>query len=334
MTVDPVDFTPLRFSTGALPVRDRLPFWREVVVRKLIKLDVEPLSDTPFKAEATLFSWPGLRTGAWVSVAASWPRRREHVADGDDALAVVINRSGTVTTSQRDRDASLGVGDAVVIQNGEPAVVTHSQGHYESLAVPRTALLPLVANVEDAAMRMIPRDNEALRLLTGYLKLVHEGLPLATPELRQRVVTHVHDLVAMAIGATRDGAAIAAERGTRAARLAAVKADIGAHCGDCHLNLIAVAARQHVTPRYIQRLFEREGVTFSEFVLGQRLIRAHRMLADPRHAGLTISAIAFAAGFGDLSYFYRVFRRRFGATPADARAGQRLEIGSWKARGE
>jgi AraC-like DNA-binding protein len=43
------------------------------------------------------------------------------------------------------------------------------------------------------------------------------------------------------------------------------------------------------------------------------------MLADPRYAGLTISGIAFAVGFGDLSTFNREFRRRFGLTPSDVR---------------
>ena len=66
-------------------------------------------------------------------------------------------------------------------------------------------------------------------------------------------------------------------------------------------------------------MFELEGMTFSEFVLSQRLMRAYRMLLDPRHAGLTISSIAFAVGFGDLSYFNRTFRRRFGMTPSDLR---------------
>jgi len=33
-----------------------------------------------------------------------------------------------------------------------------------------------------------------------------------------------------------------------------------------------------------------------------------------------ITAVAYDVGFGDLSYFYRVFRRRFGATPSDIRA--------------
>jgi len=55
-------------------------------------------------------------------------------------------------------------------------------------------------------------------------------------------------------------------------------------------------------------------------VLGQRLARAHRLLTDPRRTERTLTAIAFEVGFSDLSYFNRAFRRRFGATPSDARA--------------
>jgi AraC-like DNA-binding protein len=72
-----------------------------------------------------------------------------------------------------------------------------------------------------------------------------------------------------------------------------------------------------VTPRYIHKLFENEGLTFSSFVLGQRLSRAHRMLSDPRFADRNISTVAFDVGFGDLSYFNRTFRRRYVATPTD-----------------
>jgi AraC-like DNA-binding protein len=34
-------------------------------------------------------------------------------------------------------------------------------------------------------------------------------------------------------------------------------------------------------------------------------------------------AHAFAAGFGDVSYFYRAFRRRYGMLPSDVRAQAR-----------
>jgi AraC-like DNA-binding protein len=55
-------------------------------------------------------------------------------------------------------------------------------------------------------------------------------------------------------------------------------------------------------------------------VLTQRLARAYRRLSDARFAHRPVSAIAYEAGFGDLSYFNRTFRRTYGATPSDVRA--------------
>jgi AraC-like DNA-binding protein len=66
-----------------------------------------------------------------------------------------------------------------------------------------------------------------------------------------------------------------------------------------------------------------EGTTFTDYVLGQRLARAHRRLIDPRRDGEKISAVAFDSGFGDVSYFNRVFRRHYGAAPSDVRARAR-----------
>jgi len=40
-----------------------------------------------------------------------------------------------------------------------------------------------------------------------------------------------------------------------------------------------------------------------------------------------IGAIALRVGFGDLSYFNRTFRRRYGMTPSDARAQARNGFG-------
>ena len=70
----------------------------------------------------------------------------------------------------------------------------------------------------------------------------------------------------------------------------------------------------------MQALFEDESATFSQFLLGERLARVHRMLGDPLHLARPISAIAYDAGFGDLSHFNRAFRRRYGATPSEIRA--------------
>jgi len=78
-----------------------------------------------------------------------------------------------------------------------------------------------------------------------------------------------------------------------------------------------------VTPRYLQKLFERGGGTFSTFLLSQRLARARRLLTDPKFSSHQVSSIAYDVGFGDLSYFNRCFRQRYGATPRDIREAHR-----------
>jgi len=105
----------------------------------------------------------------------------------------------------------------------------------------------------------------------------------------------------------------------RAARLAAIKADIERHITDGSLSVAALAARHHISERYLHKLFEDEELTYSRFVLDRRLALAYRKLRQPRSGGRTISSIAHDAGFGDLSYFNRTFRRRYGITPSDAR---------------
>ena len=85
------------------------------------------------------------------------------------------------------------------------------------------------------------------------------------------------------------------------------------------LTVATSAARHGVTPRYVHKLFEDDGRTYSQFVLDVRLERAWEELRGPCAATRTVAAIAGSVGFGDLSYFNRTFRRRYGMTPTEAR---------------
>ena len=161
----------------------------------------------------------------------------------------------------------------------------------------------------------------------NYVQMALRSHRLTDPELRRRFTTHVHDLAALALGATRDASEMARGRGLRAARLSAIKGDIIGRLDEEGLAVTGIARRHGVTPRYIQMLFESEGTTFTEYVLEQRVKDANRRLADPGRDERTISAIAFDVGFGNLSYFNRVFRNRFGMTPSNARRAGRNSTG-------
>ena len=181
-------------------------------------------------------------------------------------------------------------------------------------------LSPLVADLEGAYGRGIPANNPALRLLVTYVGILEEAGTFAVPELRRQVVAHIHDLIALAIGATRDAAEIANNRGGRAARLRAIKEDIANCLDQPELSVATIAARHRIKPRWVQRLFEGDDTTFTEYVLAQRLVHAHRLLTDPRRASQKISTISLDAGFGDLSYFNRAFRQHYGVAPSELRA--------------
>jgi AraC-like DNA-binding protein len=191
---------------------------------------------------------------------------------------------------------------------------------FASIGVPRKVMAALVPGLEDTLVRPMRPGTGVLQLLMRYLGIFDDEQALRTPELCRAASTHIHDLCALAIGATRDAAEIAEGRGVRAARLRAIKADVVQNLRDGSVSAAALAQRHGVTARYIHRLFESDGTTLSKFVLGQRLARVHRMLADPRQDHRLIATLAYEAGFGDLSTFNRDFRRHFGATPSDVRA--------------
>jgi AraC-like DNA-binding protein len=116
-----------------------------------------------------------------------------------------------------------------------------------------------------------------------------------------------------------DAAHVAKARGFRTARLNAVKSAILVNLASPGLSIEQVASGLRMSPRYIQMLFHDEETTFSEFVVGQRLAQAWRVLADQRFDDRSITSVAFDCGFGDLSYFNRTFRKRFGCTPSEVR---------------
>lgn len=324
MTLQPPDITDFRFSTADWAERDRLAIFREQIGRMVVKLDSEPLVDGAFHAEATLRELPGLGIGSWACTNLRAVRPRE-LLDGNDDLILTIATSGSMNASQRGREIKLGPGEAVLMSSAEVGsmAVPPLPTRFVGLRLPRKTLASQVSNPENMLMRSLPPNTEALRLLALYIRELDDGYRLATPELLGAVVTHLVDLGSLVIGANRDGTVVAEDRGLAAARLAAVRADINQHLSYGDLTLLAVAARLKLTPRYIQRLFESVDSTFSEFVLSQRLARAHRLLTDPGRSDSTIGTIAFESGFGDLSYFNRTFRRHYGATPSDIRAAAR-----------
>jgi len=325
MTPLPATGASFRFSTDGLPETARANAVRDLYESTRLpgKIEpLEPLPNCPVRVEITKLALPGLglMSGTLCGLRQA-ARPIGSVAGTEDDLMLAVNLQGSSTAGQLDRELMLHDGDAMLAARGFTGfIITRpTPVRFMGFRVPRSAIASLVGRLDDAPIRLVPRGTETLNLLVTYAGAIANEQPLNTPELQRLVVTHIHDLIAATVGATRDGRAIAEGRGIRAARLRAIMADTTANLADCDLTVVAVARRQRVTPRYVHMLFEDEGLTFSKFVLAQRLSRVHRMLNDARLADRNISSLAFDVGFGDLSYFNRAFRRRYDATPSEIR---------------
>lgn len=236
-----------------------------------------------------------------------------------DHLALTWLRRGHGQITQRGKAISsdwLILFDCADFVMGESA----QQVHHVNVRMDRTQLLALAPHAEDVLAKPIPLEQPAFRLLQSYLDHVPWSSFGESLEVDRVVAQHIIDLAALSIGVTGDRRALAAARGGRAARLAAIKQWIATHIEDPNLNVLWAARAQGIGTRAVQKLFEEEGTTFSRFVLDSRLALARRRLEDPWWARLPISDVAFACGFGDLSYFNRSFRAAYGATPSDVRA--------------
>jgi AraC-like DNA-binding protein len=263
----------------------------------------------------TVQGFPGVRRATMSSGAdVRLERPRAMLSDGEDDVCLIVNMGKGVSIQQRRRQSSARLGDGVLLVYRESAVVDFQAMNYSAIRVPFAALAPFTSHIEAAAAGRVQGDSPALRLLQAYLT----NLPTqADPQLNLLVANHVYDLLALVIGATREGAELARQRGVRAARLEVIRGDLRR---EPELTIKEVALRQGVSPRYVQMLFEETGTTFTDFVLELRLGAALRMLASPRYADWSVTSIALEAGFGDLSYFNRRFRQRFERTPSDVRA--------------
>jgi AraC-like DNA-binding protein len=87
------------------------------------------------------------------------------------------------------------------------------------------------------------------------------------------------------------------------------------HARDPDFTIADAAALAHVSLRYAQKLFEREGVRMSTFLRTRRLQEAAALLESGTQAR-SVEAVAHLAGFADVNTFIRAFAREYGTTPA------------------
>jgi AraC-like DNA-binding protein len=236
---------------------------------------------------------------------------------------VVLLESGSAHQTQCGNDHELASSTGILCDAGYAGACNFiTDAEFWSLRIPRHKIAGLLPHVTRFAGEKLDKNITAQRLLFSYLRVIFD-IRLNAGRAAELYGEHIIDLVALALGAEGEGRAVAEERGVRAARRSAILHEIERRSGDRDLSAVTIALFLGITPRYVHLLLEETGKSFAHHVLERRLDKAAALLRDPHFRHRKIADVADEAGFTDLSYFNRAFRRYYNATPSDIRDAAR-----------
>jgi AraC-like DNA-binding protein len=313
----------MSFSTDDLPAglndRARYEAWREAFLTSYVPIEIDYLRDRPFRQQFHAMRFGGAAVGTLCGTMHRIARTRRSIAAfTNESLSLNCNLGASKQIVRiGERSTELATGMFTLVDNVHTGEIRSlGESHMFKVLLLGRTLRDLIPNPEEFVARPLDASNPAMWHLKRYIEILlgPDGVQ-DEPSLRAHVGTTLTDLVALALGAERDAAAIAGLRGLRGARLQIVLAEIKRCYDDPEFSPESLARKLNLSTRSLQDLLAQSGQTFTERVLETRLQAAREMLADSKYAGLKVIDIAHACGFSDISYFNRSFRRRFGDTP-------------------
>lgn len=285
--------------------------------RNVLRGSLGSFQSAPFKSKAILRMEPDLGLMSCFEPAARsvMPRSKTR------RILVIRPSDGILVAEQQDRRRTCFQREAIILNAiEETTFIATGVSRFDCYISSATADPQNIVSINK--MERIGQDNGALIVLGHYAAALMRGLlPMDSSALASLATEYMCNLVSAMIEAAKLTPNLPRTAAAKSQpNLIAIKADIEIRLAQKDLSLTSFATARGVTVRHLQKLFEAEGRTFSDYLLERRLERARQLLLNPSATPRPISTIAFDLGFGDLSYFNRTFKRRFGITPRETRA--------------
>lgn len=309
----------VRVSTEMFPAKDRFTAFREDWVRRALAMDVIDHSDGRPRVDLSFRPLGQIVISTARHTPIEFVRGKHHIKDGKGEFVLTMIDAGAgweyEHTGDEHRFFAGSVGFRCLARPWRSITEATRSSH---IAIPDATLKTLVQHPEDLAGKPV-RPGPAVRLLRDYLRSLADLAEPPRRELAATIGAHLLDLVAAALGPMADAREMIADRGIRAARIRQIQTEIRRRCSDPGFDLDHVTRSLGLSRRYVQQLMELTEKSFTAHLIECRLERAAAMLKDRRCDHRSIAEVAFASGFGNISHFNRLFRRRFGDTPSGMR---------------
>ena len=303
---------------------DRFAQWRHWISATFVPLECAQASRQPFRGEVGHWELGDMlvsRVDADPHLAA---RTRRTIAMRDVGYYKVgLLTKGSCRLSQEGRDALLRPGDLAIYDCRRPYTMDFGEPHDMSfLMFPCDRLRLPPAAVDQVLATPVSSADSTGSLVAPFLRRLVANLEDSQHSVNCRLADNVLDLLATMFG-EQTGAPPTDPATARRSLLLAVCAWIDANLGEPDLSPVAIAGANHISVRYLHRLFHDEGTSVARWVRERRLDNCRRDLEDPVLGQRGVQAIARRWGFEDPAHFSKIFKASYGEPP-----------GAYRRRGE
>jgi AraC family transcriptional activator of tynA and feaB len=273
------------FSTSKVHPRDRFDYWHSVACKNLIAHTSEPECRHTFQAEMQSGALADLGLVLFENSPMRVSHTQRHCAQmRSDDLFVCRLISGQLALEQTGREVVMEAGDMTLLDPHLPYEGKFSGGtKLLVLKAPRRALEARVGKTADMIMRSMKPTEAEHSLASGFLVM----LPAHTGQLgkaaTETVKTQTLDLMAVSLAKTREG------------------------------------PRPYLSSARTCALLNVRAAIEARLIQSRRLERCHKALNDPLQFHRSVSEIASAWGFVDMTHFSRRFKAAYGILPSELR---------------
>jgi len=312
----------MQWSTESVPAAARFDHWREACREHVYALTPERQTRGAFHGAIARRQLGSLDVTDIACDGHVVRRREQDISEcPGDTYYIYLQRQGRAWFDQQQRRCVAEPGD-IVIADPNLAFSTGTDGAFDFRIwrITRPRLHPLLAlRSGELPMLRIGREQAEAELIASWLDALLRPRATLSPASLDLAVDTLCALVASAAGAApelREPTRLA----RRQAQLHRVKREVERHASEMDLTPQRIAAGCGLSLRSLHQLFLLGDCSFHEFLTRTRLARAHALLREPSAQHLGTAEIGFAAGFGEVSTFYRRFKQRYGMTPGEWRA--------------
>lgn len=302
----PNALSPLVFSTEQLPTGEQWDAWR-AFMGEAIELDISSAPSSPFIAEHALWDFGRFALTRAVLPAGgpvrSWRHLRRQPLDHWCLVLVPRLDGGAPRLYLRS------LADLFEAHGNDSRVI--------SLYLPRDSLGRIAAQLDPVTGELI--RTTMIDLLSDYLLSLEQRLASCEMSDVSAIVRATEAIMIACLSAGGAEEIAHARDGTTLSLVERARRIIRRDFFSQELSPDVLARSLGISRSGLYRAFEPYGGV-RQVIQEERLAAAHVALADPERTE-SIVQIAERCGFGDASGFSRAFRRQFGYSPSQVRAG-------------